>query len=159
MRLTLDICNGFNERVHTAALFIDIAKAYNSVWREGLMFKLQKMGISGRIWYWIRDFLTERTASINFNSVRVPEFSISIGLSQGSVILPLLFSLYIANCYENVKCEKVKFADGTIWTPGKNHTELTENLKEDLRQDLLWASKWRLKLGIVKIEFCIFFSR
>ena len=36
----MDIFNGFNNKEHTAALFIDIEKAYDSVWREGLVFKL-----------------------------------------------------------------------------------------------------------------------
>ena len=42
LRISQDIYNGFNNKEHTAALFIDIEKAYDSVWREGLMFKLHK---------------------------------------------------------------------------------------------------------------------
>ena len=42
--------NGFNKNEHTAALFIDIEKAYDSVWRDGLMMKFKEMGITGKIW-------------------------------------------------------------------------------------------------------------
>lgn len=45
LRLTQNIFNGFNQKEHTAALFIDLEKAYDSVWREGLMFKLRKLGL------------------------------------------------------------------------------------------------------------------
>ena len=37
LRLTQDIYNGFNRQEHTAALFVDVEKAYDSVWRDGLM--------------------------------------------------------------------------------------------------------------------------
>ena len=69
----------------------------------------------------------------------------------------MLFSLFIADWYENVKSEKVKFADdGTIWISGKDWPELMENLREDFKEIMHWARKWRLKLSIVKTEFCMF---
>ena len=42
------------------ACFIDLEKAYDSVWREGLMVKLSKLGIKGRMWGWIFSFLSDR---------------------------------------------------------------------------------------------------
>ncbi|MCG8113581.1 MAG: reverse transcriptase domain-containing protein, partial [Candidatus Thiodiazotropha taylori] len=157
LRITQDIFNGFNKHEHTAALFIDIEKAYDSVWRDGLMMKLKDMGITGRMWYWIRDFLADRSAVINLSGVRGPGFSTDIGLPQGSVISPLLFSLFIADWYEKVKSEKVKFADdGTIWITGKEWQGLMDSLKDDFKEVINWANKWRLKLSIVKTEFCMF---
>ena len=41
---------GSTKMEHTAALFIDIEKAYDSVWCDGLMLKLKEMGITGKIW-------------------------------------------------------------------------------------------------------------
>ena len=73
------------------------------------------------------------------------------------VISPLLFSLFIADWYENVKSEKVKFADdGTIWISGDDWKGLLESLKVDFKEVLKWARKWRLKLSIVKTEFSMF---
>ena len=157
LRLTQDIHNGFNKNEHTAALFIDIEKAYDSVWRDGLMRKLKEKGITGRIWCWIRDFLSDRSAAINISGVKGEAFCTAIGLPQGSVISPLLFSLFIADWYENVKSEKVKFADdGTIWISGDDWKGLLESLKVDFKEVLKWARKWRLKLSIVKTEFSMF---
>ena len=157
LRITQDIYNGFNNKEHTAALFIDIEKAYDSVWRDGLMFKLHSLGIRGRIWDWIKSFLDDRRAVIYLGGENGQEFHTSIGLPQGSVISPLLFSLYIVDCYENVKSEKVKFADdGTIWRTGKVWRDLVKGLEEDFVWIIKWARKWRLKLSIAKTEFCIF---
>ena len=157
LRVTQDICNGFNRKESTAGLFIDIEKAYDSVWRDGLLFKLKEMGIRGRVWAWIRNFLTDRKAVINIAGERTQEFDSNIGLPQGSVISPLLFILFIADCYKEVSCKKVKFADdGTIWKTGKDWHKLLEELKSDFRHVCMWASRWRIKLSILKTEFCIF---
>ena len=121
------------------------------------MVKLKEMGITGRNWQWIKDFLTGRSAMINMGGVKGPDFSTAIGLPQGSVISPLLFSLFIADWYKNVKSESVKFADdGTVWMSGKDLPKLMEILKEDFKEIIQWATKWRLKLSIVKTEFCMF---
>lgn len=82
LRLTQDIYNGFNKNEHTAALFIDIEKAYDSVWRDGLMMKLKEMGITGRIWQWIRDFLTDRSAVINMSGVKGQDFCTKLGFPK-----------------------------------------------------------------------------
>ena len=56
-----------------------------------------------------------------------------------------------------MKSESVKFADdGTVWMSGKDWPELMEILKEDFKEIIQWATKWRLKLSIVKTEFCMF---
>ena len=75
LRLTQNVYNSFNKNEHTAALFIDIEKAYDSVWRDGLMVKLKEIRITGRIWHWIKDFLTDRSAAINMGGVKGPGFS------------------------------------------------------------------------------------
>jgi hypothetical protein len=41
-------------------VWIDFEKAYDSVWREGLLVKLFKSGIQGKMWKWIQNFLDER---------------------------------------------------------------------------------------------------
>ena len=41
-------------------VFFDIEKAYDYMWREGLVIKLSKMGIRGRFYNWALDFLSER---------------------------------------------------------------------------------------------------
>ena len=146
LRITQDIYNGFNDKEHTAALFIDIEKAYDSVWREGLMYKLHGLGIRGRIWSWIKSFLSDRRAVITIGGEKGQEFNTAIGLPQGSVIFPLLFSLYIVDCYVNVSSEKVKFADdGTIWRTGKDWLELVKGLEEDFKLIMKWAKEMEIE--------------
>ena len=52
----------FNQDQVSVACCVDLEKAYDSVWREGLMYKLSKLSTNGRLWSWVKDFLSDRTA-------------------------------------------------------------------------------------------------
>ena len=53
LKLVQSIREGFGKKESILACFIDLEKAYDSVWREGLMVKLAKLGINGRMWGWL----------------------------------------------------------------------------------------------------------
>ncbi|MEW8546772.1 MAG: reverse transcriptase family protein, partial [Candidatus Thiodiazotropha sp.] len=157
LRITQDIMNGFNEKETTVAVMVDLEKAYDSVWRDGLLFKLHKKGIQGRIWFWLRSFLQDRTASCRLGNQEGEKFVSKVGLPQGSVLSPLLFNLYIEDIYQAVSSEKVKFADdGTLWRKGRDIQKMTEVIATDLEEIKLWVKRWRMKLNISKTEYCIF---
>ena len=63
------------------------------------MVKLERMGICGRMWRWIRSFLTDRQASI---ILQEQKFVSKMRLPQGAFISPLLFNLYITDIYVKV---------------------------------------------------------
>ena len=69
IRLTQNVADGFQDGEHTAAVFVDLQQAYDCVWRQGLLFKMQKLGIQGNMYNWIKAFLHERTISTTINSV------------------------------------------------------------------------------------------
>ena len=60
MRLNQDAYNVFNDGESTVAILIDSEKAYDSVWREALLYKLFNMGTVGRVWQWMLSFLQDR---------------------------------------------------------------------------------------------------
>ena len=62
LRLVQDINKGFNNKEYTIAAFINLEKALDSVWRDGLRVKLHRFGIRGRMWKWIEGFLKDRKA-------------------------------------------------------------------------------------------------
>ena len=99
LRLTQDIFNGFNNKEHTAALFIDIEKAFNSVWREGVMFKLHKLWIRGRMWKWIKSFLNDQKAFINMKGDNGREFKTTFGLTSWLSFVVSSVSLSLSHWY------------------------------------------------------------
>jgi hypothetical protein len=62
LRLVQSIVDGFNKDECTLAWLVDLEKAYDFIWREGLMVKLYNMGIKDKFWRWINNFLSGRIA-------------------------------------------------------------------------------------------------
>ena len=50
------------------AVFLDIERAYDTVWRDGLITKLQKLGIRGLMLQWIQDHISERSFQVRVGS-------------------------------------------------------------------------------------------
>ncbi|KAA5582515.1 reverse transcriptase family protein, partial [Acinetobacter baumannii] len=96
-RLTEHILIGLNRRkqIPTGALFFDIAKAFDKVWHNGLIYKLYNMGVPDRLVLIIRDFLSNRSFRYRVEGTRSRPRQLTAGVPQGSALSPLLFSLYI----------------------------------------------------------------
>nr|KAG5695645.1 hypothetical protein BaRGS_029135 [Batillaria attramentaria] len=62
--LAQSIENAFQEKKKVVATFIDLSKAFDKVWKDGLLLKLLTAGIAGRMFNWIKSFLCHRTARV-----------------------------------------------------------------------------------------------
>ena len=92
MRLQNDIQAALNHGNYTVGVFLDFSKAFDMMWKGGVMEKLKRMGIGGNIFNWIDDFLSERTF------LRVgDQLSDTLRLDNGTPqsISPLLFLIQI----------------------------------------------------------------
>ncbi|MEW8544970.1 MAG: reverse transcriptase domain-containing protein [Candidatus Thiodiazotropha sp.] len=157
MRLVQDIFNGYNKKEMSLVAFIDMEKAFDSIWRDGLMVKMYKLGIRGTVWKWISNFLSSRRAKCFLKGTYGPEFETFVGLPQGSVISPVLFNIFLQDIYKNISCQKVKFADdGTIWSLGTDTKVLSKTVEQELQKIFEWTLKWRMKLSPEKTEICLF---
>ena len=93
--------------------FLDISKAFDKVWHEGLVFKLQQNGISGNLLNIFEDFLRNRKQRVVLNGQTSNWESIHAGVPQGSILGPLLFSIYINDLAENLSSNPKLYADDT----------------------------------------------
>ena len=75
--------------------FIDLRKAYDRVWREGLWENLEKLGFSGKILAMIKALYvnTEQRVCLDWGNTKW--FKSELGLKQGCVLSPILFALYL----------------------------------------------------------------
>ena len=79
----------------SAGVFVDISKAYDKVWIEGLLYKIRKMGITGNLYYMLKSLLTDRTIQVVGMGKVSALYALLAGVPQGSILAPFLFIIYI----------------------------------------------------------------
>ena len=90
--------NGFEVK----DVFLDISKAFNKVWEEGIIFKLKQNGISGKLLSVLFDFLKDRKQRVTSNGQVSSWTGVNADVPQGSILGPLLFLVYINNLADDL---------------------------------------------------------
>ena len=93
-------------------IYLDFAKAFDTVPYHRLLGKLQAYGIQGKLFHWIKEFLKERTQIAMVNGMESEPTSVLSGVPQG-----LLFVVYINDILDKVKSHGILFADNAKISP------------------------------------------
>ena len=94
-------------------MFLDISKAFDKVWHEGLILKLSRNGISGNLLYLLKDFLKYQKQRVVLNGQNSSWKGITSGVLQGSILGPLLLLIYINDLPDGFSSDCKFFADDT----------------------------------------------
>ena len=93
------------------AAFLDLQKAFDTVDHQILLAKLNDYGIRGVSNDWFKSYLSNRSQCVSINRYESGFAAINCGVTQGPVLGPLLFLLYIDYLNQAIKLCKVPFAD------------------------------------------------
>ena len=113
---TYDIHKSFNANppLEVRGIFLDMSKAFDRVWHEGLLFKLKRLGLSGKYYGIINSFLRNRHQRVVLNGQSSRWSSIKAGVRQGSILGPLFFLVYINDLPNGLLSNPKLFANGTF---------------------------------------------
>ena len=151
---------------HTAAVFLDLSKAFDTLNHEVLLNKLHIYGIRGKVHSWFKSYLENRTLSVKcIDNITGPaiysdSLPITYGTTQGSCLGPLLFLIFTNDLHLHLKFTTcILFADDTtLYMSSSNVNYLRFGVQHDLESLSDWFKANSLTLNLTKSE-CVFFTR
>ena len=127
-------------------VFLDISKAFDKVWHDGLILKLKQNGISDRLIKLFENYLHNRKQHVVLNGFHSDYSLIEAGVPQGSVLGPLLFLLYINDVEKTITSNINFFADDTmLFSIVKDAVVSANDLNHDLDLIYRWAYQWKME--------------
>ena len=98
----------------TGAVFVDLRKAFNSVNHQLLLSKLSSKGVNGNELEWFRNHLSRWLQTVCFNENYSDLLEITVGIPQGLILGPLLFTIFINDMPDIITKSKILlFSDNT----------------------------------------------
>ena len=130
-------------------VYFDFKKAFDSVPHQRLLAKLRSYGISGNILNWIEGFLSNRTQRVRIENVYSEYAHVLSGIPQGSILGPILFTIFINDITDNLESICRIFADDTKVINSVNKSDVLQN---DINKLINWTKVWDLHFNISKCK-------
>ena len=137
-----------NPPLDVRSVYLDISKAFDRVWHDGLIFKLKRCGVAGQLLSLIESFLNDRKQRTVLNGRCSNWGDILAGVPQGSILGPLFFLVYINDLTTDLNCNVKLFADDTsFFTVVQEPNAAAEDMNHDLELISRWAHDWRMSFN------------
>ena len=158
--ITQKIKEAINNNETAIGIFVDFEKAFDTVNHEILLSKLSHYGVNGTAQSWFRSYLSQRTQFVSLNGIDSEILPIEHGVPQGSILGPLLFTIYINDLHHCIKNSSTfHFADDTnlLYISKKNlNNRCIRKINNDLKGLTHWLFANKISLNVAKTELIVF---
>lgn len=161
------VTQALSNKMHISAIMCDLSKAFDTINHAVLVEKLKTYGIRDKAGEWVQSYLTGREQAVIFTTDKGKMLSnwnvISTGIPQGSLLAPILFSLYINDLpaqVSNKSTSTILYADDTsLIVSGNSEDDLNSNISQALNNIKNWFLPNKLKLNDNKTNVMVFKSK
>lgn len=144
-------------RKSTGIIFLDIEKAFDTIWHNGLIFKLNSFGFPIYLQRIIHSYLKNRSFTVYVDGEPSRERLIPAGLPQGSVLSPTLYSIYTSDVNVDRNQEAAFYADDSAFIcRGKVSNAIIKRMQQSLITSQKFFNKWKIKVNDNKTQAIIF---
>lgn len=135
---------------YCSATFLDVQQAFDRVWHEGLLYKI-KANFPHNYFTLLKSYLEGRIFQVIINNSSSRFQDIKAGVPQGSVLGPVLYTLFTADIPNTPNTLSATFADDTaVLSSDADPTKASERLQAHLNQIHHWMLKWKIKASASK---------
>ena len=159
-KLSQSVSTALKKHKKAVGVFLDVEKAFDAVWLEGLKYNLGRpeIGIPTKMIRLLSSFLTNRHLRIHQNSAISNKIELKAGTPQGSALSPLLFIFYVNDTPKPPPGVLIsKFADDmAAWAIQKQEKRAEKLIQKHLDSLSEWCNKWKIKLNPSKTQVGLF---
>ena len=151
--------DAFQAKKVLLSVFIDLQKAFDSVWKEGIVLKLHRNGIQGNMLRWTRAYLHNRKVRVSVNGQLSSKVLLHQGVPQGGVLSPTLFILFINDVVRELPkgVQAALYADDLVlWCSEDFASTAGYRMQEALNRLNEWTKKWCLTINRDKSSSTLF---
>ncbi|GFW31408.1 probable RNA-directed DNA polymerase from transposon X-element [Trichonephila clavipes] len=160
LRVTNKIINGFNTKSYTVGIFLDVKKAFDRMWHDGLIYKMIKLKFPTYLVKIIYNYLDNRTFNVKINSTSSSIRNIAAGTPQGSILSPALYNIFTSDFPTTPSVSVCLFADdAAILCNSITADQAVRTSQSYLSQLETWLIKWRIAINTEKTNALIFRKR
>ena len=149
-----------NGKINGVAL-VDLRRAFDLVDHDVLLQLLSECGCSERSLQWLKSYLSDREQFVSIQNKKSDTRNVSVGVPQGSILGPLLFTILINNLPKAVNNASVyMYADDTtISVSGTSKQEIETKLNDVLKEVYDWTAKNKLLMNLKKTKVMVIGSK